>query len=124
MQLRQRVVELETSVAQRQQTEAVLRQSEERFRLLVQEAKDYAIFMMNTDGYVVSWNTGAERILGYQAAEIIGQHFSCIFTPEAIQHGVPEQALRTAVAEDRSEDERWHVRKNGTWFWGRGRRQG
>lgn len=94
-----------------------LHQSEEGFRLLVENVKDYAIFILDPDGRVASWNIGAERILGYQEAEIVGQPYSRFFTPEAIQHGVPEQELRTVAAEGRSEQERWHVRKDGTWFW-------
>ncbi len=97
-----------------------LRQSEERFRLLVEDVQDYAIFMLNTDGHFISWNIGAERILGYSEAEIIGKSFSCIYTPEDIQNQRPEYALRTAVNTGRTQDDRWHVRKDGTWFWANG----
>jgi len=99
------------------QAQEALQKSEERLRLLVENVKDYAIFMLDPNGRVASWNIGAERILGYQEAEIIGQHYSRFFTPEAIGQGVPEQELRTAVAEGRSEQERWHIRKDGTRFW-------
>jgi PAS domain S-box-containing protein len=105
---------------ERRQAEEALRASEERFRLLVDGVKDYAIIMMDTDGRFVSWNAGAERILGYQEVEIIGQSFSCIFTLEDIQQGKPEQELKVAVIEGRAKDERWHVRKNGTSFWASG----
>ncbi len=97
-----------------------LRQSEERFRLLVEDVQDYAIFMLNKDGHFISWNIGAERILGYSEAEIIGKSFSCIYTPEDIQNQRPEYALRTAVNTGRTQDDRWHVRKDGTWFWANG----
>jgi len=99
------------------QAQEALQKSEERLRLLVENVKDYAIFMLDPDGRVASWNIGAERVLGYQEAEIVGQPFSRFFTPEAIQQGVPEQELRQAMAEGQSEYERWHVRKDGTWFW-------
>jgi PAS domain S-box-containing protein len=105
---------------ERRQAEEALRASEERFRLLVDGVKDYAIIMMDTDGRFVSWNAGAERIFGYQEVEIIGQSFSCIFTLEDIQQGKPEQELKVAVIEGRAKDERWHVRKNGTSFWASG----
>ena len=97
-----------------------LRQSEERFRLLVEDVQDYAIFMLDTDGHFISWNIGAEHILGYSEAEIIGKSFCCIFTPEDIQNQRPEYALRTAVNTGRTQDDRWHVRKDGTWFWANG----
>jgi PAS domain S-box-containing protein len=105
---------------ERRQAEEELRASEERFRLLVDGVKDYAIIMMDTDGRFVSWNAGAERIFGYQEVEIIGQDFSCIFTPSDTQTGQPEQELSTAVATGRADDERWHLRKNGTTFWASG----
>ncbi|WP_017314134.1 ATP-binding response regulator [Mastigocladopsis repens] len=94
-----------------------LHQSEERYRLLIEGVTNYAIFMLGPNGHFVSWNIGAERILGYQDAEIIGQPFERIFTPEAIERGQPEQVLRTAVAEGFSKENRWHIRKDGTHFW-------
>ncbi|BAZ20665.1 multi-sensor hybrid histidine kinase [Kalymmatonema gypsitolerans NIES-4073] len=94
-----------------------LHQSEERYRLLIEGVTNYAIFMLGPNGHFVSWNIGAERILGYQEAEIIGQPFEHIFTPEAIERGQPEQVLRTAVAEGFSKENRWHIRKDGTHFW-------
>ena len=115
--MRQRVAQLETLETQHQRVESALRESEERSRLLVEEVKDYAIFRLDASGRVSSWNFGAERIFGYQSAEIIGQPVSCLFTPEDELSGVPEQELRTAVAYGRAETERWHVRQDGTRFW-------
>lgn len=109
--------ELEEEIRKRKQAAEALRQSEERFRLLVEGVKDYALFMLHPDGRVASWNAGAQRIKGYTAEEIIGQHFSRFYTPEDLQHGKPDRALRTAAAEGRYEDEGWRVRKNGSWFW-------
>lgn len=94
-----------------------LRQSEERYRLLVEGVTNYAIFMLDPNGNFTSWNIGAERILGYQEAEIIDQPFERIFSPEAIEQGQPQQVLRKAVAEGFSRENRWHIRKDGTFFW-------
>jgi two-component system, cell cycle sensor histidine kinase and response regulator CckA len=103
-----------------QALEQALRQSEERFRLLVESVKDYAIFMLDLDGHVASWNNGAEHIFGYLEREILGRSFSRLFTPEDIERGQPQQELRTALAEGRAGDERWQVRKDGTCFWASG----
>ncbi|MBI2807512.1 MAG: PAS domain S-box protein [Planctomycetes bacterium] len=97
--------------------EESLRQSEERFRILVDGTTDYAIFMLNGDGNVVSWNAGAERISGYGAQEIAGHHLRQFFTREDIQDGVPERQLDTAARLGRCEDEGWRVRKDGSRFW-------
>lgn len=94
-----------------------LRQSEERFRLLVQGVTDYAIFMLSPDGVVTNWNSGAARIKGYTEAEIVGQHFSRFYTEEDRAAGVPVRALETARQEGRFEAEGWRVRKDGTRFW-------
>ena len=102
------------------QTKAALWESQERFRLLVESVRDYAIFTLDSNGYITSWNSGAENILGYQEAKIIGQHGSCIFTPEDIRNGEDKKELQTAVAEGKAEDERWHVRANGACFWASG----
>lgn len=99
------------------QTQEILRESEERYRLLVEGVTDYAIFMLDKSGHFISWNVGAERILGYQEAEIIGQPFSYIFASEAVQRGQPEQVLRQTLAEGFSKENRWHVRKDGTQLW-------
>ena len=94
-----------------------LRQSEERFRLLVENVKDYAIFMLSPRGDILSWNVGAERIKGYRPDEIIGKHFSKFYTAEDVQNGKPERGLKIAAAEGRYEDEGWRVRKDGSRFW-------
>ena len=91
--------------------------SAERFRLLVDSVQDYAIFLLDTDGHVASWNTGAERIKGYAAGEIIGQHFSVFFTPEDRALGRPDAELQLAASAGRSELESWRVRKDGSRFW-------
>ena len=89
----------------------------QRFELLVTSVKDYAIYMLDTRGYVVSWNAGAQRFKGYVAREIIGRHFSEFYTAEDRASGVPERALRTALEHGKFEDEGWRVRKDGTCFW-------
>jgi PAS domain S-box-containing protein len=94
-----------------------LRQSEERFRLLVESVRDYAIFMLDPDGVVLTWNAGAERFKGYRAVEIIGQHFSRFYPPEALARGLPEQELQVASKTGVFEDEGWRVRKDGSLFW-------
>ena len=106
-----------TDITKRKQAEEALRQSEERFRLLITGVKDYAIFMLDPDGRVASWNAGAERFKGYQAQEIIGQPTSRFYTPEDVAEGKPGRGLRIAAAEGRAEDEGWRVRKDGTQFW-------
>ena len=94
-----------------------LRISEERFRLLVDSVRDYAIFMLDPNGHVLTWNAGAERFKGYRAAEIIGSHFSRFYPPEALAKGVPAEELRVASEAGSFEDENWRVRKDGSMFW-------
>jgi len=94
-----------------------LHQSEERFGLLVSGVTDYAIFMLDPGGVVVSWNEGAERIKGYRADEIVGSHFSRFYSPEDVRTGLPQRLLETAVAERHVEAEGWRVRKDGSRFW-------
>ena len=96
---------------------AQLQQSEQRFRLLVDSVVDYAIFMLDVDGYVSSWNAGARRIKGYSADEIIGQHFSRFYTPEDRESGVPQRVLEIAARSGKFEGEGWRVRKDGSRFW-------
>ncbi len=91
--------------------------SEERFRILVDAVRDYAIFMLDTDGRIRTWNQGAERIKGYQASEIIGEHFSRFYPAEDLQAGKPQAELETAVRDGRVEDEGWRIRKDGSKFW-------
>jgi PAS domain S-box-containing protein len=104
-------------ITERQRATEALRQSEERFRLMVENVKDYAILMLDPQGRVASWNEGAQRIKGYGAREIIGQHFSRFYPPEEIARGKLEKQLRVAAAEGRLEDEGWRVRKDGSRFW-------
>ncbi|MFC3942655.1 PAS domain-containing sensor histidine kinase [Pseudomonas gingeri NCPPB 3146 = LMG 5327] len=88
-----------------------------RFRLLVDAVIDYAIYMIDPQGIIVSWNSGARRFKGYQETEILGAHFSCFYTPEDRRDGLPARALDTALREGRFEGEGWRVRKDGTRFW-------
>ncbi|MBX4956103.1 PAS domain S-box protein [Rhizobium lentis] len=104
-------------LTERRAAEQAIRQSEEQFRRLVQGVSDYAIYMLDPDGNVSSWNFGAERIKGYRPDEIIGRHFSTFYTPEDRAAGLPEKALRVARAEGRFEREGWRVRKDGSRFW-------
>jgi PAS domain S-box-containing protein len=90
---------------------------EERYRLLVDAITDYAIYMIDPEGKIVSWNPGAQRFKGYEAWEILGEHFSRFYTPEDRLARAPEHALRTAATEGRFEKEGWRVRKDGGRFW-------
>jgi PAS domain S-box-containing protein len=101
----------------RRAAEEELRASEERFRMLVQSVTDYAIYLLDPEGRVSSWNAGAERFKGYLADEIMGEHFSRFYTDEDKQAGIPRIALETARSEGRFEAEGWRVRKDGTRFW-------
>ncbi|MGZ5095145.1 MAG: PAS domain S-box protein [Burkholderiales bacterium] len=104
-------------LTERRREQDSLRQSEERFRLLVEGVKDYAIFMLDVEGRIVSWNAGAERIKGYSANEIIGRHFSAFYPPELIAADWPAHELRIARTEGRFEEEGWRLRKDGARFW-------
>lgn len=101
----------------RKQAEEKLRMSEERFRLLVEGVQDYAIFMLDPQGRVTTWNAGAERLKGYSAHEIIGQHFSRFYPEEAREPGTLDEKLRRAATEGRVEDEGWRIRQDGSRFW-------
>jgi PAS domain S-box-containing protein len=98
-------------------TDDLLAQSEERYRLLVESVKDYAIYMLDPEGHVISWNEGARRIKGYTAEEALGRHFSAFYTPEDVAAGKPQRLLDAAARDGRAEDETWRVRKNGSRFW-------
>ncbi len=97
--------------------EPLKRQAEDMYRLLVASVRDYAIFMLDERGFIVSWNEGAERIKGYTASEIIGRHFSTFYTPEDLATDKPGMELRVASRVGRFEDEGWRVRNDGTLFW-------
>ena len=101
----------------KKRAEIALQNSEQRFRLLVETVQDYAIFMLDPEGRVTSWNSGAQRIKGYAASEIIGQHFSRFYPAEDLRAGKPEMELAIAAEEGRIEDEGWRLRKDGSKFW-------
>ncbi len=101
-------------------SEQELRRSEERLRLVVENAREYAIFSTDRERRVTSWNSGAQRLLGYDEGEIIGRLADVIFTPEDRAAGAPEQEAGIAFATGRAADERWHLRKDGSRFWGSG----
>jgi PAS domain S-box-containing protein len=107
--LQQRVQALEN--------ERVFRASEQRFRLFVEAVQEYAIFTLDAEGRVRSWNTGAQRIKGYKASEILGAHFSCFYPEEDLQAGKPQRELEIAARDGRVEDEGWRLRKDGSRFW-------
>jgi PAS domain S-box-containing protein len=104
-------------LTKRRDQELLVRESEERFRLLIAGVKDYAIFMLDPGGHVQTWNAGAEHIKGYSAREITGSHFSRFYPPEAIERALPETELRGAMMQGRFEDEGWRLRKDGSRFW-------
>ena len=104
-------------LTERRESEEELRRSEELFRRLVEGVTDYAIYMLDPHGRVLTWNRGAERIKGYCGEEILGMHISCFYGPEDRRRGLPESALETARAEGRFEEDGWRVRKDGSPFW-------
>lgn len=97
--------------------EAVARREAEDFKLFIGAVKDYAIFTLDASGHIQNWNEGAQRLKGYAAAEIVGQHFSRFYPEVDIKNGKPQRALETAAREGRVEDEGWRVRKDGSRFW-------
>lgn len=107
---------LTRDLTDQKRAESILHRQEERFQLFVHAVQDYAIFMIDPDGHVTSWNMGAERIKGYTASEIIGRHFSC-FYPLDVRNWKPARALEIAARDGRYEDEGWRVRKDGSQFW-------
>ena len=104
-------------ITQKKADEEKLRQSEQRFRLLVQAVTDYAIYMLSPTGEITNWNSGARRIKGYDDDEVVGSNFSRFYTDEDRERGAPQRALERAAAEGRFESEGWRVRKDGTRFW-------
>ncbi|MEP0908832.1 PAS domain S-box protein [Leptolyngbya subtilissima ST-M1] len=109
-----------TDISARKQAEELLRQSESHLRLMIESAKDYAIFTLDLNGIVTKWNAGAERLLQYSEAEIIGHNSRIIFTPEDRKQGKAERELQIASTQGRAENERWHLRKDSSRFWGSG----
>jgi PAS domain S-box-containing protein len=105
------------NVTDQKRSERALRESEERFRLLVQGVQEYGIFQLDPSGNVISWNAGAARLMGYRAEEIIGKHFSVFYPQEDVQGGKPEHNLAEAIRAGQAEEEGWRIRKDGSPFW-------
>src|SRR5262249_27118916 len=104
-------------ITERRQAQQALYESERQFRLLVEGVRDYAIYMLDPSGNIINWNAGAERMKGYSAEEIVGQHFSRFYTPEDRAAGLPARVLATATRHGHYEGEGWRVRKDGGRFW-------
>src|SRR3954469_11912342 len=100
--------------------DGALQQGEELFRNIVESAREYAIYTTDLRGRVVTWNAGAEQVLDYTEADMLGQDIGIIFTPEDRERGVPEQEMRASLESGRAEDMRWHVRKGGGRLWADG----
>jgi PAS domain S-box-containing protein len=114
-------------VSERRQAEVRLREeihktqeAEERLRMMVESVKDYALYSLDVQGRIVSWNTGAEHLLGYVEEEVLGKHFSMFFTPEDVQAGTPERDLQQATTEGSASNDNWIIRKDGSRFWAEG----
>ncbi len=104
-------------LTERRLQDEALRQSEERLRLLIEGVRDYAIYMLDPMGRIQNWNSGAELIKGYKAAEVLGRHYSMFFRSEDVAQGLPGQELRDCLQRGRTEEEGWRVRKDGSTFW-------
>jgi PAS domain S-box-containing protein len=115
-----RVAIVFNNITERKKAELALRDSEEKLRMILESASEYAIFSMDLAGNVTSWNTGAANILGYQESEILGKSSFIIFTPEDREAEAPEKEMQTALRTGRAGDNRWHLRKDGTRFWATG----
>ncbi len=115
-----RVEDVTDSVMERRADRAALRVSEEISRLIIESATEYAIFSMDLNGVVNTWNSGAQNLLGYEDFEIIGRSGILIFTPEDRARGAPEEEMRNALQQGRADDERWHMRRDGSRFWATG----
>ncbi|MEG4321643.1 MULTISPECIES: PAS domain S-box protein [unclassified Microcoleus] len=115
-----KVVGFTTDITKRKQAEAALRDRETHLQLILDSAKDYAIFTLDTGGHFTSWNAGAERMLGYTEAQIVGHHGRIIFTPEDSAARKPETEMHLALTQGKGENERWHLRQDGSRFWGSG----
>jgi PAS domain S-box-containing protein len=113
----QSILEINSDVSRERTALDELSRSEERFALLVSAVIDYAIFMLDPQGRIMSWNEGAQRIKGYAPDEIVGQHFSVFYLPEDVERGKPDWILKQAVEHGHWEDEGWRLRKDGTRFW-------
>ncbi len=107
-------------ITRRREADEALRASEKRFRLYAENVRDYALLQLDAEGRIVTWNTGAERVLGYAEPEILGRSVKVLFTPEDNAAGESERELKTALATGRAIDERWHMRKDGSRFWASG----
>lgn len=108
---------LQIEVERRERAEQVLRAREEQLQHLIADVQEYAIFLLDPQGHIVSWNAGAERIKGHRPKEIIGQHLSRFYTTEDAGEGVPERGLKIAKLTGRFQAEGWRVRKDGSRFW-------
>src|SRR5581483_4811946 len=117
----QPVVQLNVrDISARKEAAKALVESEERFRLVVESVRDYAIFQMDRQGQIITWNAGAQHLLGWEEREVLGRNVALVFTPEDVACGEHERELAKAAAEGRSEDERWHIRKDGRRFYASG----
>jgi PAS domain S-box-containing protein len=116
---RERRLKTEARIIEHQaaRSTAALSRTEQQFQQLVAAVTDYAIFMLDPDGHIVSWNPGAERIKGYTGEQIVGQHFSRFYTPEDREAGLPERTLQIAISRGKFEGEGWRMRKDGSRFW-------